>query len=106
MKKTIDLGHDHIAYFTAWMPDREINPQYDGIPDVELFGLNIEHPKKSDPSQRCVGGVTFDGEVQRLIHPKVAKWTLVSDEPLHIEPSVLCSCGDHGWIRDGRWVPA
>lgn len=33
-------------------------------------------------------------------------WTLHSVEPLHIEPSVLCNCGDHGFIRDGRWVPA
>lgn len=33
--------------------------------------------------------------------------TLVSRDPLHVEPSILClSCGDHGFIRDGKWVPA
>jgi hypothetical protein len=33
---------------------------------------------------------------------------LVSEEPLTIKPSVLCpiGCGDHGYIRDGRWVTA
>lgn len=30
--------------------------------------------------------------------------TLVSREPLHIEASILCrACGDHGFIREGRW---
>lgn len=33
--------------------------------------------------------------------------TLVSRDPLHVEPSILCPvCGDHGFIREGRWVPA
>ncbi len=32
---------------------------------------------------------------------------ILSTDPLHIEPSILCtSCGIHGWVRDGRWVPA
>lgn len=33
-------------------------------------------------------------------------WTVVSLEPLHLEPSLLCNCGNHGWIRDGKWVAA
>jgi hypothetical protein len=34
-------------------------------------------------------------------------WTLVSEEPLTLTPSVLCrSCGHHGFITDGKWVPA
>jgi hypothetical protein len=35
-----------------------------------------------------------------------ARWVLHSLDPLHIEPSLLCGCGNHGWIRDGKWVPA
>lgn len=32
---------------------------------------------------------------------------LITKDPLHIEASVLCpACGDHGFIRGGRWVPA
>lgn len=33
--------------------------------------------------------------------------TLVSREPLHLEPSLLWRCcGTHGWVRDGAWTPA
>ena len=32
------------------------------------------------------------------------------DDPVHltIEGSLLCpmGCGEHGWIRDGKWIPA
>lgn len=36
------------------------------------------------------------------------KHRIVSRDPLHIEPSILCSegCGFHGWVRAGKWVPA
>lgn len=34
-------------------------------------------------------------------------WTLHSLEPLDISPSLLCLiCGDHGFIRGGKWIPA
>lgn len=33
--------------------------------------------------------------------------TLVSREPLHLEPSLLWDCcGTHGFVRDGKWIPA
>lgn len=33
--------------------------------------------------------------------------TLVSREPLHLEPSLLWRCcGTHGWVRNGQWTPA
>lgn len=34
--------------------------------------------------------------------------TLVSSDPLHLEPSVYWPdcCGMHGFIRDGRWIGA
>lgn len=33
--------------------------------------------------------------------------TLVSREPLHLEPSLLWKCcGLHGWVRNGQWEPA
>lgn len=113
-----DLGHDHSFVFTCWEPDRELNPQYDGIPDVEHFGAIIFHtnPRTGRP---CSGAVTFDGPTQQHLDPDRPKWQLVSLTPLHIEPSVLCcwiesesdggdgqECADHGFIRDGRWVPA
>lgn len=36
------------------------------------------------------------------------KHRLLGEDPLHIEPSIGCpvGCGDHGFVRDGRWVAA
>ena len=31
-------------------------------------------------------------------------WTLVSRSPLTVKPSILCSCGDHGYITEGKWI--
>lgn len=36
-----------------------------------------------------------------------AKWQLVTEEPLHIEPSIrVHPCNCHGFIRNGAWEPA
>ena len=33
-------------------------------------------------------------------------WTVVSREPLTLSPSLhLTTCGDHGLIQNGKWVP-
>lgn len=101
----IDLGHDHTLHFHSWAPDRDLNPQYDHLPDVERWGATIEHPHAQRPGERHKGGVTFHGEVQDAISP-YAKWDVLSWEPLTLSPSILCECGDHGFIREGRWVPA
>lgn len=34
-------------------------------------------------------------------------WILVSLDPIHVEPSLLCRvCGAHGFLRAGGWTPA
>lgn len=99
-----DLGDGHSAEWSCWAPDRELNPQYVGIPDVDRWGLIIFH---TDPSgQDCAGFVTLTGDVQRRVAPNATTWTVESWDPLTLSPSVLCSCGDHGFIREGRWVRA
>lgn len=101
----IDLGDGHTAEWEGWYPDRDLNPGLEGIPDVEMWGLVIFH--KNPAGQDCAGFVTLDGEVQRRMEPnRPDRWTVESWEPLTLSPSVLCSCGDHGWIREGRWVRA
>jgi hypothetical protein len=106
-----DIGSDHRIRYYGWAPDRDLNPQYADRPDIEKLGAQIAHPSR--PDAQCwlpdyeggVGGVMFD--IPGAEHFPGAKWQLVSWEPLHIEPSVLCrACGDHGYIRDGRWVAA
>lgn len=100
----IDLGDGHTAKWVGWRPDRELNPQYAGIPDVEKWGLEIVHT--SPAGNPCAGFVTMTSEVQRQVAPRATTWDVQSWDPLTLSPSVLCSCGDHGWIRDGRWIRA
>jgi len=101
----IDLGYHHTVIFSRWAPDRDLNPQYAGLPDVDPWGLVVDHLKPDGTP--CAGGcITFDTEVARQLYPGRARWTLESLEPLTVSPSLLCSCGDHGFIRGGRWVPA
>jgi len=86
-----DLGHDVRIMFTTCSGS-----------DVPT-GLVESHPSPVDGSG-CEGSVTFDvPEAEGISGPR---WTLVSLDPLHIEPSVLCRrCGWHGFIRNGRWEP-
>lgn len=77
--------------------------------DVEI-GITIFH--KTPTGFWCAGSVQYDipeAQKYRSKHPDgslSAVWTLLKLNPLHIEPSVLCSCGDHGFIRGGCWVVA
>jgi hypothetical protein len=101
---TLDLGHGHTVDFTSWRPERAITPEYDHLPDVERYGLLIKH---SNPQGNpCMGSVVFDSPTFRELHPGKTGWTVESWVPLTLSPSILCSCGDHGWIREGYWVPA
>jgi hypothetical protein len=103
---TIDIGHDHCIRWTQWSPDRELNPQYADRPDINPCGASIYHPKP-DGSGDCAGHVTFDFPGCEHLADDAHRWTVVSLEPLTITPSVLCrTCGDHGFITDGRWIPA
>ena len=105
MADSIDIGHGHTIRFTQWAPNRELNPQYADLPDVDPWGLLVDHAKPGGGP--CDGGaVTFDSAVARQVDPARPKWTIESLDPLTISPSLLCQCGDHGFIRDGRWVPA
>lgn len=101
----VDLGHDHWLSFFGWHPDRDLNPQYEGIPDVDKAGATVDH-RKPDGSL-CSGAITFDSPTMRAVgQSERALWQVESWEPLTISPSLLCKCGDHGFIREGCWVPA
>jgi hypothetical protein len=116
---SVDLGHEHYLHYYGWAPDRRLNPQYEGLPDVERLGATIIHrvgPMEPHPGYSglwgvpgwCAGSVQFKApETEPVLHVfHGATWDVMSWEPLHIEPSVLCACGDHGFIRNGRWQPA
>lgn len=88
----IDLGHDVL-----------ILPEYHND-STEMVGFIETHP--SPEGTGCHGYVLLD--VPEVADIQRTKWQLVSRDPLHIEPSVLCGphgCGHHGFIRAGRWEP-
>ena len=106
----VDIGHGHSIQFFQWAPDRELNPQYAAFPDVLRAGVTIKHQNlapDASPGDLCTSAVNFDDPTMMAVSPGRTYWRLVSLEPLTVEPSVLCMrCGDHGYITDGRWVPA
>jgi hypothetical protein len=106
MTPTLDFGDGVTGTWTCWEPDRDLNPQYDGLPDVARWGLILSHPRDDAPDGQCRGGITFDGDVQRQLAADRPRWVVEQWEPLTLSPSILCDCGFHGYIRDGRWVPA
>lgn len=70
------------------------------VSDTARSGALFIHRNKQKPGEWCIGGFQWAGTTG-------PNWTLVSMEPLHVEPSILChSCGDHGFIWDGKWMPA
>lgn len=109
MSEIIDIGHGHTIQTVGWHPDRALNPQYADVPDIEIASIVIEHPNaKSAEWPRCVSAVQIDTpEVARIFPDERSRWQLVSADPLTLAPSLLCMrCGDHGFIQNGRWVPA
>ena len=91
------IGHERYLDFV----------QHDG----NIIGAIEIHPSAKDGSQ-CQGGIFFDvselpDTYLRGDGSRVTTWAVESWEPLTISPSVLCGiCGNHGFIRDGKWVIA
>lgn len=129
----IDLGDDHYLTFTCWHPDdlpanRELYgiPTGQPMPRVEKWGACVRHYRPD--GTLCEGCIEFDGEWQRRAHECYARkcaergetprsyvaWAVESWDPLTVSPSLLCKaptenggvCGDHGFIRGGKWARA
>lgn len=91
----VDLGHDHYV---------------SGVVDKvgTVVGFITEHP---DPrtGAPCAGYAELD--TSPSAQPG-RTWRLVAGDAkalagLTLEPSLQCtSCGDHGWIKAGKWLPA
>lgn len=95
----IDLGDEHYVVFHG----------HGGTPTPDaITGGVVLHKARSTRAgsitgEWCVGGFSLDVPENPQQN---GRWQLVSWEPFHIEPSLLCSCGDHGFIRNGAWVRA
>ena len=87
-----DIGDGHEISFVSYRGDAKA-------------GANIRH-RTPDGSRECEGYITFEGGAWANEFQDIPKWKVESWEPLTLSPSLLCRCGDHGWIREGRWVRA
>lgn len=94
-KPDVDLGMDHYAWF-GHSPDWPDKCECGGEHTEDFYNyVWIAHPnaKTGDP---CLGAC----------NTRPGGWLMESRDPLTLSPSVACSCGDHGFVRDGKWVKA
>lgn len=83
-----------------------------GTKSTRTIGGIIEH--QTPAGTPCSGFVRWARSDWELAHPEDSGnlgpiWTLAGEpgaDTFTLDPSVLCNCGDHGWIRSGRWQRA
>ena len=91
----VDIGHG-VSIELRRLHDPNATP---GNPPP-VVGVAYRHP--NGKSGECEGWVPFK---DRYIEGQ--GWDVLSEEPLTLSPSLLCrTCGHHGFIRNGQWVPA
>jgi len=105
MTQTLDLGDGHTFQWASWTPDRRLNPDLADVADIDPCGGIVVHV--APDGSECRGFVHFDVPGIELLAQGRPVWQVESLDPLTISPSVLCgACGDHGFIRSGRWQRA
>lgn len=90
-EQRIDLGHNHVGVL--------VTPDGDPCPT----GMHVEH--LTPDGKPCTGWIRFDLPGNEWVSAD-GRWQVESWEPLTVSPSLLCACGDHGFVRSGAWVPA
>lgn len=91
----LDLGDEHWAMFYTDEAHRDLEG------NAAHVGIIITHRCPQSESGWMQGSAPFIGQVH---------WTVESWEPLTLSPSVYMpkpyGCGDHGFIRNGKWQRA
>lgn len=92
------IGEGRVLDFTAWLAE-------DGV--RYIIGAIETHPSPKT-RKACMGHIYFDvHELPPDIAGESPRWDVESFSPLTLSPSILCrGCGNHGYIREGKWVPA
>lgn len=92
MPDVIDLGDGHMLTLQTL--------------EGEVSACVISHKKKDGTP--CAGFLPFTGRAwARSFDNRMPTWEVISESPLTLSPSVQCRiCGDHGFVRDGKWVRA
>lgn len=103
-----DLGFDPLEEGGDGVADlgHGVRIKFTGLRDHPgHHGLIESHP--DGRGGRCSGSIAFDTPARRELDEQRPLWTVEQWEPLTLSPSLLCrACGHHGFIREGRWVPA
>lgn len=90
-----DLGHG-----VSWTKVCDSDGNWIGI----LEWHKCVSAQNADEFGLSAGGVYFTDAPPDVKGPR---WQLLSGDPLTIGGSILCrSCGLHGFVTDGCWVPA
>ena len=89
----LDLGDEH---YLQWIEHS----------DGERVGAVIYHPRPGPPRDPALWTPWCAGSVMWKLHGN--PWTMQgqADEHLTLSPSIRCDCGDHGYIRNGKWERA
>jgi len=92
-KFDLDLGAGHWLQWTQYGDER--------------CGGIITHTKADALEGLCSGAFTIAGTKATDLIPKLPVWAFSGSwEQPTLAPSFLCHCGDHGFIRGGKWVRA
>ena len=92
-KYDLDLGDGH------WLKWTEFH-------GVRCGGI-IYHTDSKAEDGICCGSFWTDKSYNESSGTNHAIWSINGgDEKPTLSPSFLCHCGDHGFIRDGKWVRA
>lgn len=89
-ERHLDIGGNHVLILVT--PEGATEPA----------GADVKH--LTPGGKPCTGWVAFDVPAHGRL-PADRKWQVESWEPLTLSPSLLCGCGDHGHVVQGRWVP-
>lgn len=104
----LDLGEDH---YLSWTHQARID-QKEGRPTDERGPIGAIVSHRLETGHYCFGSIMFDvphlREELRIrgTGQPAPLWKIEYMDPLTLSPSLMCACGDHGFVRDGKWVRA
>lgn len=96
----VDIGHGLTAALR--LAEQSLAPEgsHPGWNVGDVLGVLLVHPCAAR------GGQATQDFIPTKYMPG-RDWELVSRDPITLSPSVdYTCCGLHGFVRDGRWVPA
>jgi hypothetical protein len=92
----VDLGDGHTLTWTTYQGETVGGIIRHRTPVSEKFPLGY-----------CDSAFWLRGNKFTASEPDRPQWDLSGEFKVPtLSPSFLCHCGDHGWIREGKWIRA